>query len=306
MAQLIWYPATTPNWARNGVHEKPLRLKAPGGKLQGHEGTHREDAEDQQEAVGEVALEAVDEVVADERHHEGHDGDDDDPEGLAAVDGRVEGLAGQDRVEDVEAGVLQVGEEPHEQRSHVPELRPRLDHLREPELGSLRGVERHEEGPDEGSAHDGDQRPQDVAAAGDADQPDRERGDLGVAHEPQRSQIGQLAVPLVQRHVVDGADFHPTDACGRTLLGHGVPLSRRPRVCRPEASVAPAPQSGTCTPTYQPFSLARSAFVPGSSSVAVQPATGGDLVAGTGPPSSAPPPDPARAGPLPSTGRHLT
>jgi hypothetical protein len=44
---------------------------------------------------------------------------------------------GEQGVEDVEAGVLQVGEQPHQDRPDVAELRPRLDHLRQPELRAL-------------------------------------------------------------------------------------------------------------------------------------------------------------------------
>ena len=61
------------------------------------------------------------------------------------VNGSGDGLAGQDSVEDVEAGVLEVGEEPDQQGADVAELRPGLDHLRQAELGALGGVRRHEQ-----------------------------------------------------------------------------------------------------------------------------------------------------------------
>jgi hypothetical protein len=58
--------------------------------------------------------------------------------------GAAHRLAAQDGVEDVEARVLQVGEQPDQQRPDVAELRARLDHLRQSQLRALRGVERHE------------------------------------------------------------------------------------------------------------------------------------------------------------------
>jgi hypothetical protein len=91
----------------------------------------------------------VDEVVADQRNRDREQHRDDDPELLADVDRAVRRLAGQDRVEDVEARVLQVGEQPHQQGTDVAELRARLDHLRQAELRALRGVERHEERPEQ-------------------------------------------------------------------------------------------------------------------------------------------------------------
>src|SRR6185437_2648628 len=96
-------------------------------------------------------------------------------------------------------------------RPDVAELGSGLDHLRQAELRALRGVERHEAGAEQRAGDDGDQRPDEVAAADHRERADGERGDLGVAHEPQRSLAPDLAVPLGERHVVDGADLDTGD-----------------------------------------------------------------------------------------------
>ena len=71
---------------------------------------------------------------------------------------------------------------------------------------------------------DRDQRPDQVAAGADAEHADGERGDLGVAHEPQRPEVPELAVPLVERHVVDRADLDAGDARLVSVVDMGVSL----------------------------------------------------------------------------------
>ena len=115
----------------------------------------REDPEDENHGIGEPPLSLVDQVISDQCDDEGHDRRDDNPQLGRAVRGAAHSVASQDGVENVEAGVLDVGEEPDQERPDVAELRARLDHLRQAELGSLRGVERHEQRADQHADHDG-------------------------------------------------------------------------------------------------------------------------------------------------------
>jgi hypothetical protein len=177
--------------------------------VQGRQHTHGEDPEDDQEGVRQELLRLVDDVVAHQRDHEADHGDHGHPHLGAAVHRGVQGLTGEDRVEDVEARVLHIREQPHQQGAHVTELGPRLDHLRQSELRALGRVEGHEEGAEQGARDDRDERPDEVAALGDADQADGEGGDLRVRHEPQGPQVPQLAVALVEGHIVDGTYLQP-------------------------------------------------------------------------------------------------
>jgi hypothetical protein len=59
---------------------------------------------------------------------------------------------------------------------------------------------------------------QQVPAGADADHADRQGRDLRVAHEPQRSEMPELAVPLVERDIVDRSDFDG-------VLPHGRPFT---------------------------------------------------------------------------------
>src|SRR3954447_20910750 len=121
-------------------------------------------------------------------------------------------------LKNVEAGVLQIGEQPDQQRADVAELWSRLDHLREAQLRSLRAVEGHEECPDQRARDDGDQRPDEVAPADHREGPHRERGDLSVAHEPQGPLAPDLAMPFGERHVGDRADLDLAEP-GSTTAG---------------------------------------------------------------------------------------
>ena len=123
------------------------------------------------------------------------------------MNGASDGRPGQHGVEDVEDGVLEVGEKPHKESADVAELRAGLDHLGQAQLRSLRRVGRNEERSNEHADGDRDQGPDQVPARGDADEPHRRCGDLRVAHEPQRPDAGDFPVALVQRDVVDRADF---------------------------------------------------------------------------------------------------
>ena len=77
------------------------------------------------------------------------------------------------------------------------------------ELRALRGVERHEQRPDQHPGHDRQHRPEQRSTLTDANQADCKRGDLRIRHEPQRAKMPDLAVPFVERHVVDRADLKP-------------------------------------------------------------------------------------------------
>ena len=61
--------------------------------------------------------------------------------------------------------------------------------------------------PTHDAEQDRDERPDQVAARADPEHTDGEGRDLGVAHEPQRAEVPDLAVPLAERDVVDRADL---------------------------------------------------------------------------------------------------
>ena len=82
--------------------------------------------EEQQEAVGQCLLHPVDEVVAEDGGCGGEGRADHEPQPHLtdpAAGHRRDRLGGQQRVEDVEAGVLEVGEQPHQNGADVAELR---------------------------------------------------------------------------------------------------------------------------------------------------------------------------------------
>ena len=72
----------------------------------------------------------------------------------------MQGLRGENLIEGVEADVGDERHAPHQQRADVAELRPRLDHLRQAELRSLRRMKRHEEGAEGGAEQHRDRHPQ--------------------------------------------------------------------------------------------------------------------------------------------------
>src|SRR6266704_2379964 len=131
-----------------------------------------------------------------------------------------------------------------------------LDHLREAELGALRGVERHEQGAEQRAEHDRDRGPREVEAEADADRAGGEADQLGVAHEPDRTQVPGRAVALAAGDVVDGADFNAQwyrcagidgrDSC----LSHRHPswdatgdwTRRRPALSWPTVASGPVPR----------------------------------------------------------------
>jgi len=221
--------------------------------------------------VGKPPLSLVDEVISDQRDDERHECRDDNPQLGRAVRGAAHSVASEDGVENVEAGVLEVGEQPDEERPDVPELRARLDHLRQAQLWSLRRVKRHEQRADQHADHDGQHRPEQRRTLTDADQPDCQGGNLRIRHEPQRAEMPHLAMPFGQRHVVDRADLDP--ACPGLRGSHRDTVTRlrrqrnrpRPAAASPGAGQSVASSSSQCwlaratrggTPSSSSISLA--------------------------------------------------
>jgi hypothetical protein len=83
-------------------------------------------------------------------------------------------------------------------------------------------VERHEERPEHLAEDDGRQAPEQVQAQADADEANHQRRQLGIAQEPQRELVTNVAMPLSLRDVVDGVDFQGgLGRIGRALrIGH--------------------------------------------------------------------------------------
>src|ERR1700689_2190758 len=116
-------------------------------------------------------------------------------------------MSGEHLIEGVVADVGDQGHRPHQQRADVAELRPRLDHLRQPELRSLRGVKGHEECAEGTAEHHRNGGPQQIATERDAEYTDGECRQMGIAGEPHRPQVPDLAVPFGEGHIVDRALF---------------------------------------------------------------------------------------------------
>ena len=200
-------------------------------------GAQREDRQQGDHQERDCALRRVDEIVTDEREAGGEHRESDHHR--ACVHGQraiqlLQRLRSQHLIERVVAGVRDQGHSPYEQGTDITELRPRLDHLRQAELRSLRRVEGHEEGADGATPDDGDRGPEEVAAERDAEHADRERGEMGIAGEPDRPEMPYLPVPLRERHVVDRALLEEDAA------GHGRQWADRPPFSPRAAAAAPA------------------------------------------------------------------
>src|SRR5580704_8529145 len=108
------------------------------------------------------------------------------------------------------------GADEHDHHAAIAELRPRLDHLRQTELGALRGVEGHEDRTEkypQGARQRGVPKAQSHARA---DEADRNGKKMEIAQEPERRLINDAAVPLTLGDVVDRflLDGHALEAAG--------------------------------------------------------------------------------------------
>src|SRR5437879_13449387 len=111
-------------------------------------------------------------------------------------------------------------------------------------------MEGHEERAQDAPGDDGYGGPQQVAAEGDAENPYSERREVGIAREPHRPQVPDLAVPLGERHVIDRAFFDQRCVGHGHRLSCGAPLIKGAR--RYYATINEAPRSAVCyiiTPT---------------------------------------------------------
>ena len=89
---------------------------------------------------------------------QGEGGDDHEPHvAQFGAGGQREYICGEDLIEDVESDDAEHDDRTDDDDTAVAELGPRLDHLRQAELRSLRGVKRREDGADGDTRHDGQQ-----------------------------------------------------------------------------------------------------------------------------------------------------
>jgi hypothetical protein len=87
------------------------------------------------------------------------------------------------------------------------ELGATLDHLRQAELRSLRGVERHEDGAGQVADHDRQQRPPEAEAGRDPDRAGNHSQHVRAGAEPDEELRPGLPVPFGHRHVVVAVAF---------------------------------------------------------------------------------------------------
>ena len=107
-----------------------LRLPRPGRQVQPHARAQREDREYRDQQVGEPALRGVYEVVSNHGYRERNDRESRRATVRLAVAQSVQGVPREHLVEGVVPDITDQGDDPHQQRSHITELRTRLDHLR--------------------------------------------------------------------------------------------------------------------------------------------------------------------------------
>ena len=155
--------------------------------------------------IGHHARAEMDEIVTVDRTREADGADRDDRRALAqARDDEVQRLpAGHER----RAGIAHVheGDESNDEAGSLrAELPAALNHLRHAELRALRRVKRHEDRADQISDEDRNH----ARNEGLMEYRRRERsGDDGehveIGAEPEREQLARLAVPLIERNLVD-------------------------------------------------------------------------------------------------------
>ena len=159
--------------------------------------------------VGHHSRTHVDQIMSKDRGRETDEADGDDARRLA---GR-----GQDGVQRLSAGheggrrISQVhddDERDDEGGAERAELTPALHHLRHAESRTLRGMECHENGAHEVPHDDGDAAPEEGL-------PEYRRGErtghdgqyVDVGAQPESEQMARLAVPLIERDLIDRVLF---------------------------------------------------------------------------------------------------
>ena len=108
----------------------------------------------------------------------------------------VEAASQQDHVHDVEQHEGHERPEQGDDDAAVAKLAARLDHLRKPQVRSLRRVEGHEQGAERDTQRPGQDRLEHREPDRGPDEPDRDREELEVAQEPERTLLPDLAVAL--------------------------------------------------------------------------------------------------------------
>ncbi|SIJ69891.1 Uncharacterised protein [Mycobacteroides abscessus subsp. abscessus] len=158
----------------------------------------------------------MDPGVAEDRESQG-DSDDEENRGHGAHAERdPEALRRQDAAEDIEPDIVDEGEDEDEGGACVAELGPRLDELRQSQVGSLCRVEGCEDRAERRAEHGGgDRRPQ-ITADGDAEEADGDGAQVRVARDPHGREVPDPSVPFRDRHVVDRPALD--DRSGRRCL----------------------------------------------------------------------------------------
>ena len=167
----------------------------------------------------------MDQVVADhgQRHGEQRECQH-DRRRVSPVQGQY-GLGRQYLIEGIEADEGYERDAPHQKSAYVPELRPRLNHLRQAELRALRGMKGHEESAERTAQKHRNRHPQQVPAERDADHSRRDGREMRVAGKPYRPKMPHFAVPLANGHVVDRSPFYreAEEFCRHVVLLLGIP-----------------------------------------------------------------------------------
>ena len=94
----------------------------------------------------------------------------------------------EDLIEDVESHDARDDDDADHHDAAVPELRSRLDHLRQAELGALCRVERGEDGSDGYAREDRQHRGREIRTQGRTHHAGRKSGEIRVGDEPEREQ----------------------------------------------------------------------------------------------------------------------
>ena len=128
-------------------------------------------------------------VPEDPDHHRGDDQDQDPLRDGQRGGDAVHGLGLDDQLGGDEPDVEQQHGGEHERGPVEPELAPALDRLRYPQPGSLGGVQRDQQRPDQGPGGDGDQRPPERQPDRDGDRAEDDVEDVDVAAEPERELV---------------------------------------------------------------------------------------------------------------------
>ena len=167
----------------------------------------REDQQRHDHDAGHPALGDMDNLIPGKGDADGEHGEQDHGLTLFTTEQGVDRLRGHRLVERVVADIGDERDTPDEERADIPELRPRLDHLRQAELWPLRRVEGHEKRAERAAEHDGDGHPQERAAEGCTDHAGCHGREVGLAGEPDRPEVPYPAVPLRKGDVIDAALF---------------------------------------------------------------------------------------------------